>query len=55
MLYVGDKPNKTNCSVFQVLGLGLKWPNDIYAGSLKVGGLLVTSVISEGSAVCNVG
>ncbi|KAG8273301.1 hypothetical protein J6590_023815 [Homalodisca vitripennis] len=38
-----------------VLELGLKWPNDIYAGALKVGGLIVTSVISNACAICNVG
>ncbi|XP_046670505.1 biotin--protein ligase isoform X2 [Homalodisca vitripennis] len=39
----------------EVLELGLKWPNDIYAGALKVGGLIVTSVISNACAICNVG
>lgn len=37
------------------LDLGLKWPNDIYAGSLKIGGLFVTSVLSNTSAICNIG
>lgn len=37
------------------LDLGLKWPNDIYAGTLKIGGLFVTSTLNNTSAICNIG
>lgn len=41
---------------FQDLDLRIKWPNDIYAyGTIKVGGLIVTTTIEGGDAVCNVG
>ncbi|XP_054272886.1 mucin-17 [Macrosteles quadrilineatus] len=38
-----------------VLELGVKWPNDIYAGTVKVGGLIITSVYTNGCAICNIG
>lgn len=42
--------------LFQNLSLGLKWPNDIYAGGMaKVGGLIITSSIVNNVAVCNAG
>lgn len=41
---------------FQVLDLNLKWPNDIYAHSdVKIGGLIVNSLIEGDQAICNVG
>lgn len=41
---------------FQELDLRIKWPNDIYAnGTIKLGGLIATSVLENGMAVCNIG
>ncbi|CAO1422133.1 unnamed protein product [Diamesa hyperborea] len=41
---------------YQNLDIKLKWPNDIYAnGDVKIGGLVVTSMIDADMAVCNVG
>lgn len=41
---------------FQVLDIKLKWPNDIYANSdMKIGGLIVTSLIEGDMAICNIG
>lgn len=38
------------------MDIKLKWPNDIYAnGDVKIGGLVVTSMIDADMAVCNVG
>ncbi|CAO1443290.1 unnamed protein product [Diamesa serratosioi] len=43
-------------SGYQNLDIKLKWPNDIYAnGDVKIGGLVVTSMIDADMAVCNVG
>lgn len=40
----------------QNLDIKLKWPNDIYAnGDVKIGGLVVTSMIDADMAICNVG
>jgi biotin-(acetyl-CoA carboxylase) ligase len=41
---------------FQDLDIKLKWPNDIYANSdVKIGGLIVTSLMEGNEAICNVG
>lgn len=38
------------------LDLNVKWPNDIYANSsVKIGGLIVNSLIQGSEAICNVG
>ncbi|GAB0088857.1 hypothetical protein DMENIID0001_033210 [Sergentomyia squamirostris] len=38
------------------LDIRLKWPNDIYAnGTVKIGGLVTTSIIDGQNAVCNIG
>lgn len=38
------------------LDLHVKWPNDIYANSsVKIGGLIVNSIIQGSEAICNVG
>ncbi|KAJ8954187.1 hypothetical protein NQ318_005782 [Aromia moschata] len=40
----------------QNLNIGIKWPNDLYAnGSVKIGGLLATSVIQDELIIANVG
>ncbi|XP_055701269.1 biotin--protein ligase isoform X2 [Phlebotomus papatasi] len=41
---------------YQDLDIRLKWPNDIYAnGTVKIGGLITTSIIESQMAVCNIG
>lgn len=41
---------------YDVLNIGLKWPNDIYAGgNVKIGGLIVSTTIINNLAVCNAG
>lgn len=41
---------------FQYLNVGIKWPNDLYAsGNIKIGGLIVKSILQGKSAVVNVG
>lgn len=48
----------TNCAILfpQSLDIKLKWPNDIYANSeVKIGGLIVNSIIEGDMAICNVG
>ncbi|CRK91616.1 CLUMA_CG005270, isoform A [Clunio marinus] len=41
---------------YEVLELNLKWPNDIYANSeVKIGGLIVNSIMEQNIVVCNVG
>ncbi|XP_059610986.1 uncharacterized protein LOC132257934 [Phlebotomus argentipes] len=41
---------------YQDLDIRLKWPNDIYAnGTVKIGGLITTSVVEGQTAVCNIG
>lgn len=38
------------------MDIGVKWPNDLYANSdMKIGGLIVTSVMEGETAICNVG
>ncbi|KAG5672279.1 hypothetical protein PVAND_002417 [Polypedilum vanderplanki] len=40
----------------QALDLNVKWPNDIYVnGEIKIGGLIVNSIIEADSAICNIG
>lgn len=41
--------------MFQSLDIGIKWPNDIYAKSTKIGGILVNSQIEATTAICNIG
>lgn len=41
---------------FQDIDVCVKWPNDIYVdGSVKVGGLIVNSIIEGNTAICNIG
>ncbi|XP_018901600.2 biotin--protein ligase isoform X1 [Bemisia tabaci] len=41
---------------YERLSLGLKWPNDIYAGdNVKIGGVAVNTFIYGRTAVCNIG
>lgn len=41
---------------YENLDIGLKWPNDIYAySSVKIGGLIVNSMVEQSVAVCNIG
>jgi biotin---protein ligase len=38
------------------IDIKLKWPNDIYAdGSVKLGGLLVSSILEGNTAICSIG
>jgi len=38
------------------LDLGLKWPNDIYAGgNAKIGGLVISSSAAGNTAICSIG
>lgn len=38
------------------MNLRIKWPNDIYAGSqIKLGGLIVTTLVKSKNAICNIG
>lgn len=37
------------------MDLGIKWPNDIYAKNIKIGGIVVTSQVEANVIVCNVG
>ncbi|XP_057664831.1 biotin--protein ligase [Diorhabda carinulata] len=38
------------------LDIGIKWPNDLYAyGNVKIGGLIVSSVITDTTAIVNIG
>lgn len=40
----------------EVLDIGLKWPNDIYANRRnKIGGVLVTSIANSNTIICNIG
>jgi biotin---protein ligase len=42
--------------MFQVLDIKLKWPNDIYADSdVKIGGLIVNTLMEGTTAICNIG
>lgn len=50
--------SRLTCSnpLFQDLDIRIKWPNDMYAnGTIKIGGLIVTTTIEGADAVCNVG
>lgn len=48
--------SKEKFNQFQTLDIKLKWPNDIYANSdVKIGGLIVTSVLEGDLAICNIG
>lgn len=41
---------------YESIDIGLKWPNDIYANSsIKLGGLIVNSMVEATVAICNVG
>lgn len=41
---------------YENLSIGLKWPNDIYAySSVKIGGLIVNSMVESTVAICNIG
>uniref|UniRef100_A0A2S2NYB8 Biotin--protein ligase n=2 Tax=Schizaphis graminum TaxID=13262 RepID=A0A2S2NYB8_SCHGA len=41
---------------YNKLDLGLKWPNDIYAGgNAKIGGLVISSSASGNTAICSIG
>lgn len=41
---------------YDKLDLGLKWPNDIYAGgNAKIGGLVISSSSAESTAICSIG
>ncbi|CAH1110239.1 unnamed protein product [Psylliodes chrysocephalus] len=40
----------------QDLDIGIKWPNDLYANkTIKIGGLLITSTITDKTAIINIG
>ena len=41
---------------YEELNIGIKWPNDLYAdSSIKIGGILVNSIIFGNLAVVNIG
>ncbi|KAF7989764.1 hypothetical protein HCN44_008438 [Aphidius gifuensis] len=41
---------------YENIDLRIKWPNDIYAGNqIKLGGLVVTTLIESKKAICNIG
>ncbi|XP_026672843.1 biotin--protein ligase [Ceratina calcarata] len=40
---------------YEELDLRLKWPNDIYVGNIKIGGMLITTQVLSNLLVCNVG
>jgi len=42
-------------NVLQEIDLRVKWPNDIYAGDVKIGGILVESRLEGNQAVVNLG
>lgn len=37
------------------LNLGIKWPNDLYADSVKIGGVIVNSTVFTDIAIVNIG
>ena len=43
-------------ALLQALDIGVKWPNDIYANKKhKIGGVLVSSTVTNNTIVCNIG
>lgn len=41
---------------YEKLDIGVKWPNDIYAySSVKIGGVIVNSMVDSNAAICNIG
>ncbi|XP_034936138.1 biotin--protein ligase [Chelonus insularis] len=41
---------------YEDIDLNIKWPNDIYVGNeIKIGGLIVTSLMESQKAICNIG
>lgn len=39
----------------QDIDLKIKWPNDIYSGNVKVGGIGVRSIAESSMTICNIG